>query len=410
MDKDDAVDTPSSPGRIQRQLRGFRFLVDGMATGAAACLLLVVSLACVVLVLPLPLLPRAARAVRSLTALERGRIARHLGVRIPQPPPVPATARAVLTDPAVRRDAAFLLLHAVVGTLSGVVAVSSPIGAVQNVVLALLWPFIPGAETTLATPVQSWPQAGFALLLAAGYAALGPLVVPPLSRWYPRVGASLLAPPRTLLVQRLAEVTATRSAALDAHATELRRIERDLHDGIQNRMVAVVVHLGMAERALRRDPAAALPIVQTAHAAADQALADLRAVVRSIYPPVLADRGLAQAVSGLAAHSVVPCAVQTGSLPLLPAAVQAAAYAAVAEGLTNVARHSGARRADVRLEVTGGRLVVEVSDDGAGDARETGGSGVSGIRRRVEALDGAVHLHSPPGGPTVLRVTIPVED
>ena len=402
------MDTPASTGRLQRRLRGFRFLVDGLATGVAAGFVLAALVLCVVLVLPLPLLPRAARAARALTALERARVARHLEVRIPPPPAVPATAGAVLGDAAVRRDVAFLLLHAVVGTLAGVVAVSSPLGAVQNVVMALAWPFVPVATTTLNTPVHSWSQAGTALLLAAAYAALGPLVVPPLAQRYSRAGAALLAPPRTSLVQRLAEVTATRAAALDAHATELRRIERDLHDGVQNRVVAVVVHLGAAERALRRDPAAALPLVLTAHSAADQALADLRAVVRSIYPPVLAERGLAEAVSGLAAHSCVPCTVRTGALPPIPAAVQAAAYAVVAEGLTNTARHSGAHRVDVRLEVSDGQLLVEVADDGGGGAREAAGSGLSGIRRRVQALDGTVQVHSPAGGPTVLRVAVPV--
>ncbi|NAZ86569.1 sensor histidine kinase [Kineococcus indalonis] len=402
------MDAPVPAGRLQRFSRGFRFLVDGLATGLAAWFVLLACLACLVPVVSLPLLPRAARAARALTALERARVARHLQVRVPAPPAVPATARAVLADAAVRRDAAFLLVHAVVGTLAGVVAVSSPIGAVQNVVLALTWPLFPAATTTLNTPVQSWPQAGVALLLAAAYAALGPLVVPPLARWHLRTSAALLAPPRESLVERLAEVTATRAAALDAHATELRRIERDLHDGIQNRMVAVVVHLGAAERALRRDPVAALPFVLTAHSAADQALADLRAVVRSIYPPVLADRGLAEAVSGLAAHSSVPCTVRTGALPRIPAAVEAAAYAAVAEGLTNAAKHSGARRVDVHLGVRGGRLVVEVSDDGGGGAQEARGTGLSGIRRRVQALDGTVQLHSPAGGPTLLRIAVPV--
>ncbi|BCJ49399.1 hypothetical protein Asp14428_08740 [Actinoplanes sp. NBRC 14428] len=206
---------------------------------------------------------------------------------------------------------------------------------------------------------------------------------------------------------RIAELTATRAAALDAHATELRRIERSLHDGAQNRLVGVTVLLGAARRALARDPRAAGEMLERAQDAAEQALAELRTVARSILPPVLADRGLAGALDGLAAASGVPCRVDVDLPGRCAAAVEATAYFVVAEALTNVAKHSGARAATVTVRRHGGLLSLAVTDDGHGGADEDGGSGLTGIRRRVGALDGTLSLTSPPGGPTTLRVELP---
>lgn len=402
------TDALADRGRFQRHLRNFRYLVDGTPTGVAALIVLGLLVATVALVVTLPLVPKVARLVRALATAERRRTGRYLGFPIPNPPPSAGSSpRALLADPGLRRDVAWLALHALVGTLAGVVAISSPLGAVQNVIIAMIWPLVPNMTSTINTPVTSWSQAGVALLIAAGYAALFPLVIPPLAHWYLHVNASRLAPPKTSLVQRLADVMATRAAVVDANDRELQRIERDLHDGTQNRLVAVVMHLGMAERALRRDPASALPLMLTAQNAAVDALAELRGVVRGIYPPVLADRGLADAVAGLANHSTLPCRLDIGPLPRLPGPVAAAAYFALAEALTNTAKHSGARQVTVRLSVEGDWLVLQVDDDGHGGADEELGSGLVGIRRRVLALDGTMDLDSPPGGPTVLRVCIP---
>ncbi|WP_337061297.1 sensor histidine kinase [Kineococcus sp. G2] len=397
---DDAL---TATGRWQGHLRGFRFLVDGTGTALAAGALLVALAVCAALVVTWPLVPRLLRAVGALAEFERRRTGRHLG----HPPPAHGALAGALPVPAVRRDLGWLVLHATVGTLAGVAALSAPIGLVQNLALAAAWPLFPGTVSTLNTPVASWGQAGLTVLIAAGYAAAGVLVVPLLARGYLRLSSARLAPPPTALAQRLAQVTATRAAAVDAHAAELRRIERDLHDGVQNRIVAVAMHLGIAERALERDPVAALPVVLAARTAAEEALADLRGVVRSIYPPALADRGLAGSVAGLAAHSPVPCSVREEPLPPVAAAVASAAYFTVAEALTNTAKHSRAARVRVHLRADAGRLVVEVHDDGAGGADERAGTGLDGVRRRVEALDGTMSLHSPPGGPTTVRVTLP---
>ncbi|MFJ1643851.1 sensor histidine kinase [Streptomyces sp. NPDC088258] len=399
-----------SHARLHARLGELRFLSVGACTGLAAWFLLVGLMLSVAPIVTLPLLPRTARSARRLAAFERRRTGRYLDTAIPAPRPADGDdIGAVLASPETRRDVGWLAFHAAFGLLTGLVAVGSVAGVVQNVAVAAVWPVLPSAATTLDQPVGSWGGAGLALATAAGYALFGAVLSPPLARWYARRSAARLAPPEPTLVERLAEVTATRAAALEAHGTELRRIERSLHDGTQNRIVAVVMHLGMVERALRRDPESALPMILTAQDAATDALSELREVVRQIYPPVLTDRGLRGAVAALAAHCAIPCALAADEeLPRAPAAVEAAAYFVVAEALTNAVKHSGARQISVSLRAEGGRLTVEVSDDGHGGADGTRGSGVVGIQRRVAAFDGTTHLHSPPGGPTVLRADIPL--
>jgi signal transduction histidine kinase len=233
-------------------------------------------------------------------------------------------------------------------------------------------------------------------------------LVPAMAQVQGRPGRQLLsAGPDTDLSLRIAELTATRAAALDAHATELRRIERSLHDGTQNRLVTVTVLLGAARRKVARDPAGAGELLERAQSAAEQALAELRSVSRSILPPVLDDRGLAGALSGLAAECAVPCRTDVDVPQRCPASVEATAYFVVAEALTNIAKHSGAEHASVTVRGRGGRLHLRVEDDGRGGADEDGGSGLTGIRRRVAAHDGTLRLTSPPGGPTTLEVDLP---
>ena len=233
-------------------------------------------------------------------------------------------------------------------------------------------------------------------------------LMPSLARWQAAPGRRLLAPdPSVDLSRRVAQLTATRAAALDAHAAELRRIERSLHDGTQNRIVAVNVLLGAARRAVARDPTTADAMLERAQDAAERALAELRGVVRSILPPVLTDRSLADALTGLAADCPVPCRVDTDVPVRCAASVEATAYFVVAEALTNIAKHSGARQAIVTVLREGDRLRVRVIDDGRGGADEQTGSGIRGIRQRTEAHDGTLILTSPHGGPTTLDVSLP---
>jgi signal transduction histidine kinase len=233
------------------------------------------------------------------------------------------------------------------------------------------------------------------------------LVTPWLARVQSRLARKVLSPPPgAQLAMRVAELTASRAAALEAHGAELRRIERDLHDDTQNRIVAVAMHLGIIERALRRDPGSALPLILKAQDAASDALEGLRSVVRSIYPPVLTERGLDGALADVIARCAVPATLTVTGLRRAPAAVESAAYFVVAEALTNVAKHSGATSCEVRLHGANG-LSLEVWDNGHGGADDKNGTGLVGIRRRVAAFDGTASIDSPVGGPTVLRVELP---
>ncbi|HLI01584.1 MAG TPA: histidine kinase [Acidimicrobiales bacterium] len=209
------------------------------------------------------------------------------------------------------------------------------------------------------------------------------------------------------LTERVNVLTRTRSGALDSQAAELRRIERDLHDGAQARMVSLGINLGLAEDLLERDPGAAADLLAEARTTNLAALDDLRSLVRGIHPPVLADRGLIGAVEALALDLAVPVTV-TAELPgRPPAPVESAAYFAVAECLANVAKHSRATAASVVMHYGERRLSIVVVDDGVGGARLDGGSGLSGVARRLAAFDGTIHVDSPVNGPTIVTLEVP---
>ncbi|MGW1274636.1 sensor histidine kinase, partial [Streptomyces sp. NPDC002491] len=207
------------------------------------------------------------------------------------------------------------------------------------------------------------------------------------------------------------ELAATRADAIAAHGAELRRIERDLHDGAQARLVALSMRIGLAKRAYGHDPEAARKLLDDAQEHAEEALTELRQVVRGIHPPILTDRGLVGAVRALAASCGLEVTVRVdGGLeegPRAPAAVEAAAYFAVAEALTNAAKHSGSRRATVQLERVPRGLRAVIQDEGLGGADEDSGTGLLGVRRRVAAMDGEVTVTSPEGGPTMIAVELP---
>jgi len=210
--------------------------------------------------------------------------------------------------------------------------------------------------------------------------------------------------------ERADVLSETRAAALEAADTERRRIERDLHDGAQQRLVALGVTLGTARRVAEREPAAAGDALEQAHGEVKETLAELRDLVRGIHPAVLSDRGLDAALSALAARSPVPVDVQVPDPVVVGAsssAAQAAAYFVAAEALTNAAKHSRASKALLRASVVGDRLRLEVADDGVGGADPAPGSGLDGLRARVEALDGSFDLDSPAGAGTRLTVEVP---
>ncbi|MFD7463916.1 sensor histidine kinase [Streptomyces tendae] len=388
-------------------------LVGGLGTAFLALgVLLLVALAAVTAPAGAGLLlaPAALRALHALARRERERLSRR-GPEIVPPDPPPTRLRAALGDATTRRELNWLVRHATLGLLLGLLGFLLPLCAVRDTTFPLWWRLSPGEATTTSIGVgtaHGWPDALAATLLGVGWTAIVLGLGPGMARLQAAPARRLLAAgPDTDLSLRVAELTATRAAALDAHATELRRIERSLHDGAQNRLVSVTVLLGAARRMAARDPSGADELLERAQSAAEQALAELRSVARGILPPVLADRGLAGALSGLAADCGVPCRVEADVPERCAASVEATAYFVVAEALTNIAKHSGATRASVTVRARGGRLRLLVEDDGRGGADEDGGSGLTGIRRRVAALDGTLLLSSPPGGPTTLDVDLP---
>lgn len=398
--------------RVLTTLRAVPYLLGRIVTGFASMIAFVGALLVAVLSfvgVGWLIVPKAARLLHDWAHIERVRVARYTGTPIPEPAPPEGTLPEQLR--AVRRDAVWLAAHAATGAIIGLLGITLPLAAINAVVVPLYWWAVPEDEpVTSPFPVTSWGLAALMPLMAAVYAAAAVFVTPWLARTQSRIAAKLLSPaPGARLRQRVEELTASRAAALEAHGAELRRIERDLHDDTQNRLVAVAMHLGIVERALRRDPATALPLVLKAQDATSDALSGLRDVVRSIYPPVLSERGLDGAIGGLIARFAVPCTLTATGLRRVPAAVESAAYFVVAEALTNVAKHSGAESCAVHLSMVDSpeRLVIEVHDDGHGGADESGGTGLAGIRRRVAAFDGATTIDSPDGGPTVLRVELP---
>jgi signal transduction histidine kinase len=415
--KDIAVRTLGAAGSAIGQL------ATGLTTALLALLVLswlavtaVTSLAGVGLLMA----PAALGALHALAGRERARLTRY-GPEVFAPDPPPTRLRLALVDPTTRRELRWLGRHATLGLLLGVAGVLLPLVAVRDTVFPLLWPFAPKDATATSVGLgtaQSWPEALAVSLLGVGWIAIILGLSPGMARLQAGPGRRLLAAgPDTDLSLRVAELTATRAAALDAHATELRRIERSLHDGTQNRLVTVTVLLGAARRQVARDPAGADEILERAQSAAEQALAELRTVSRSILPRVLSDRGLAGALAGLAAECAVPCRTDVEAPERCAASVEATAYFVVAEALTNIAKHSGATRAAVTVRARGGRLNLRIEDDGRGGAGgtsqaigtggEDGGSGLTGIRRRVAAHDGTLRVTSPAGGPTTLEVDLP---
>jgi signal transduction histidine kinase len=362
-----------------------------------------------------PLVRPMMHWVRTVAGLERRRL-RWLGHEIASPYVGPdaepgRTLREAATEPVARRDLMWIGVHGTWGLIVGAVLLQMPFISVRDVTYPLWWFWAPDSEQRILNGLLAADDANTAILgVATGVAvfALWLLFGPRLLELQGRPGVSLLGPdPEADLTERVARLTATRAAALDAHAIELRRIERALHDGAQNRIVGVAVLIGAARREVERDPVRADEILGRAQDTVEDALAELRAVVRSILPPVLEDRGLAGALSALASDCAVPCTVEVDVPGRCPVSVEATAYFVVAESLTNVAKHSRASNASVAVRRTGNTLAVTVTDDGRGGADSAGGSGLAGIARRVEALDGTARVTSPDGGPTEIRVELP---
>jgi signal transduction histidine kinase len=239
------------------------------------------------------------------------------------------------------------------------------------------------------------------LVLAAPWLTLGFGAVRGLA------ATTLLGPGRDAAMrQRLQSLETSRSAAVGSAEAERRRIERDLHDGAQQRLVALAMDLGRAKARFDEDPEGARELLSTAHDEAKAALAELRDLVRGIHPAILSDRGLDAALSAAIARSPIPVQLHVDVLQRPDAAVESAAYFVVTEALVNVIKHASASHVRIEVASAAGRLVIEVHDDGAGGADPTG-SGLSGLSERVVALGGTLRVISPHGGPTSILVEIP---
>jgi len=353
-----------------------------------------------------------------LGKVERARAAALLDVRIPTPhPPLrlrPGTwagrLRQCLTSSSRWREVGYLSLG--LPFLGGLGLVVLGIWAV-SVLLVVLPAYVGHTAARVVTlgPVHVHQGAGawWALVVGlAGLAFIAPQATMVLVVVDRAVVRWLLGPHESEeLARRVGELEVSRGAALDQVEAERRRIERDLHDGAQQRLVALAMHLGRARERFDTDPARARELVEEAHEEAKAALAELRDLARGIHPAVLTDRGLDAALTSLVARCPVPVSLSV-DVPDRPSApVESAAYFVVAETLTNVAKHARASNVTVVLSAQGGRLLIEVRDDGIGGANAAGGSGLGGISERVTALGGWMRILSPLGGPTSVLVELP---
>jgi signal transduction histidine kinase len=351
-----------------------------------------------------------------MARLERLRYGVLLGVGIdPQPMPAflpnPLRYGGVLwRDPGVRRRAAHQLLAAPLGILTGGIAYTVLTGALALLGMPLLGLAITAdGDTAYGIPLVD-DAGGRALLAGLGLVLLlaAPTVLRALTAVDVAVARSLLGPVPEVLAERVHELERSRARVVDAGEAERRKLERDLHDGTQQRLVALGMTLGRARTRYKQDPSAIGELLDDAHQQAKDAVTELRGLIRGLHPPVLTDRGLDAALSAIAVRCPVPVQL-TVELDERPSAtVEAIGYFVVAESLTNVARHSRAAHASVTVRREGdGPVWITVVDDGVGGADSDRGTGLRGLADRVSGVDGQLRVDSPVGGPTVLTVELP---
>ncbi|MFH9349460.1 sensor histidine kinase [Kitasatospora sp. NPDC017646] len=373
------------------------------------------------------LVPPTILAIRGLAGLRRRLAADWTGVEIRDPyQPLPDAeagfkgawkrCQAMLSDQATWRDLLWLLVDPVVGFTVAIFPLAVFAYGVLGLLLPQVWQSIAdngGNTWYLWIHVTSSGAAGTAALFGVPVLLAGLAIAPGAMRAHTALAKSLLGPTaraEALAAERkVAHLTETRRDALTTQAAELRRIERDLHDGAQARLVAMGMNLGVAERLVERDPEAAKQLLAETRQASASALNELRDLVRGIHPPVLADRGLADAVRALCMDSPLNVTV-SADLPGRPEApVESALYFAVSEALTNAAKHSGASHVDVQLWYENGTLKAQITDDGTGGADPSRGTGLRGLERRLATFDGVLAVRSPLGGPTTLTMELPCE-
>jgi signal transduction histidine kinase len=398
-------------------------LLTGAAIGLPGPVLLYLMLLSLPLTvaagLGIPLFVVAVWLTRRLADLQRRRAPVVLGEPMTSPyAPMPrgllSRTQAFIRDLATWRDLAWVLCQFAVGMICVTVGIGLWLAAAQCLSAPLLRALLPAPTTfdpvVLEITGRSHLLTWLLVPVGAGLVVVAYLLPRHLVAGQARLARWLLSPTAAArLSARVDQLTATRAAAVDTSAIELRRIERDLHDGAQVRLVALTMNLGMAEDVVDSDPAGAKALLAEARASAGAALADLRELVRGIHPPVLADRGLAGAVQALALAlaSSIPTELDLRLDRRLAAPVESAAYFVIAEALANAVRHSGAHRIHLAVADVGPALRITVRDDGHGGANPSHGTGLRGIQRRLSVFDGTLRIASPPGGPTVLDMELP---
>ncbi len=303
-------------------------------------------------------------------------------------------------DPVTRRDLRWTAANLFACALAAAPAAIIATGLIEFI----------GPEFTRLIPPPAFPGNTARTLASLGLAiaSAGVLAAPLLLRGYGLLARTLLAPAgQAELAQRVQQLTETRTEALDTGAAEIRRIERDLHDGAQARLVAMGMTLDAAGQIIDSNPEAARALMFEARDASVKALAELRALVRGIHPPVLADRGLADAIRALALDTPARISLASELTGRPPAPVESAAYFAVSELLANVSKHAEARQTWIDIRHTDGMLRIGVTDNGHGGAEPARGTGLRGIERRLAPFDGVLAISSPPGGPTAVTMEIP---
>lgn len=399
------------------------FVLSGWSLGLAGFVVVVtgVSLAAGLLVVwvGVPALAGALLTARGLAHVQRAQLRHRLHREAPTPRylrPAPAAGRVrraltPLRDPQSWFDLAWALLAFVTGTVAVVVAVSWAALALGGLTYWFWQRWLPESDGSLVE-LLGWGSGRQAeSLLNLGIGVVAVLLLPGVLRLCAGLHggvADVLLCSRARLQGDVQRVVDSREAARDAEAASLRRLERDLHDGPQQGMVRLAVDISRARRQLDVDPARAGEILDEALVRARSTTQELRALSRGIAPPLLVDRGLAAAVGELLQRSPIPTTSTLGIPEDLPPHVETAVYFAVAEALTNVAKHSAASRTALEITTRDGHLVATVTDDGIGGAHIAKGSGLAGLQQRLAGLEGALTVSSPAGGPTVLAASVPL--
>lgn len=401
-------------------LMAAHLLVDG-AAGMVYALVVGFGLAFTVMLLPfalagLPLWIVLTWVSFGLARIEQARLRVMLGADVELQPMPPGERNPLryggnlMRDPGVRRRIAHQLLMGPLGALMATIAVLWLSGAVMLITLPLLMLVAAPADTTVFGQQWVGSPAGLTLLAGLGIVLLllAPAMLRALTAVDVAVGRALLGPVPAALARRVHELERSRARVVDAGEAERRRLERDLHDGTQQQLVALAMTLGRARARYAKEPTAIDELLTDAHQQAKDAVTDLRGLIRGLHPPVLSDRGLDAALSAVAARCSVPVELSVALEQRPPAAVEAIGYFVVAEALTNVARHSGAGLAAVTVRRDhDGPLWITVADNGIGGAAPERGTGLQGLADRVAGIDGQLSVDSPAGGPTVLTVELP---